>query len=113
MDHILTLCENIAYITLLSGGFWYAIHSINDKIKELKVEIPGLRNELKKEIFDLRTELKSEIHDLRTELKTDIQELKTENKQMFQALCRIETILNAQECRRLTHDNKLKKTDGE
>jgi gas vesicle protein len=64
----------------------YAVTEHSKMIKDLKVEVQGVRTELKDEIQGVRTELKDEIQGVRTELKGEIQGLRTELKDEIQGV---------------------------
>jgi len=75
----------------------YVVTEHSKMMKDLKVEVQGVRTELKEDIQGVhaeltdkidgvRTELKTEIQSVRTELKTEIQSVRTELKTEIQSV---------------------------
>jgi len=64
----------------------YAVTEHSKMMKDLKVEVQGVRTELKEDIQGVHAELTDKIDGVRTELKTEIQSVRTELKTEIQSV---------------------------
>ena len=64
----------------------YVVTEHSKMMKDLKVEVQGVRTELKEDIQGVHAELTDKIDGVRTELKTEIQSVRTELKTEIQSV---------------------------